>query len=68
MAATRIIEEERGTYVGFVVHAHNSYYAGDFSRRDRRSATAPDVHLVASTPELPFLDRPPQRRPPSRWR
>jgi hypothetical protein len=25
MAATRIIEEERGTYVGFVAHAHNSY-------------------------------------------
>ena len=47
MAATRIIEEERGTYVGFIVHAHNSYYAGDFSRRDGRSATAPIVHLVA---------------------
>ena len=66
MAATRIIEEERGTYVGFVVHAHNSYYAGDFSRRDGRSATAPNVHLVASTPALPFVDRQPRRRPPAR--
>lgn len=35
MAATRCIEEERGTYVGFV-HQHNGYYAGDFSRRDLR--------------------------------
>ena len=65
MAATRIIEEERGTYVGFFVHAHNSYYAGDFSGRDARGATAPNVHPVASTPALPFVDRPPRRRPPA---
>ena len=65
MAATRIIEEDRGTYVGFVVHPHNSYYAGDFSRRDSRTATAPNVHPVASTPALALLDRPPRRRPPS---
>jgi hypothetical protein len=30
MAATLIIEEEFGTYVGSV-HPHNGYYAGDFS-------------------------------------
>jgi hypothetical protein len=38
MAATRSIEEERGTYVGFV-HQHNGYYAGDFSRRPGRRTT-----------------------------
>ena len=32
MAATLIIEEERGTYVGSPCHPHNGYYAGDFSR------------------------------------
>ena len=30
MAATRYIEEEHGTFTG-VVHAHNGYYAGDFT-------------------------------------
>jgi len=65
MAATRIIEVERGTYVGFIVNAHNSYYAGDFSRRDGRSATSPIVHLVAPTPAPPFVDRRPRRRPPA---
>jgi hypothetical protein len=30
MAATRIIEQESGTYSGRV-HPHNGYYAGDFS-------------------------------------
>ncbi len=30
MAATRIIEQESGTYTGRV-HPHNGYYAGDFS-------------------------------------
>jgi hypothetical protein len=32
MAATRIIEQESGTYIGRV-HPHNGYYAGDFSGR-----------------------------------
>ena len=38
MAATRIIEQESGTYTGRV-HPHNGYYAGDFSgrRHDPRS-------------------------------
>lgn len=31
MATSLIIEEEHGTYVGFV-HRHNGYYAGDFSQ------------------------------------
>ena len=30
MAASLIIEEERGTY-DRTVHAHNGYYAGDFT-------------------------------------
>ena len=30
MATSLIIEEEQGTYEGFV-HQHNGYYAGDFS-------------------------------------
>ena len=28
---TLIVEEERGTYVARSQHAHNGYYAGDFS-------------------------------------
>ena len=32
MAATRLIEVEWGTCLGFA-HTHNGYYAGDFSRR-----------------------------------
>jgi hypothetical protein len=31
MAASLIIEQEQGTYVGSR-HAHNGYYAGDFSQ------------------------------------
>ena len=31
MAASRIIEEESDTYTGRIRHAHNGYYAGDFS-------------------------------------
>jgi hypothetical protein len=33
MAATRIIEEEHGTYFGSPRHPHQGYYAGDFSQR-----------------------------------
>ena len=33
MAATRIFEEERGTFVGAPRNPHQGYYAGDFSRR-----------------------------------
>ena len=31
MAASRIIEEEVGTYRPHRIHRHNGYYAGDFS-------------------------------------
>ena len=33
MAATRVIEEERGTFVGTPRNPHQGYHAGDFSRR-----------------------------------
>jgi len=33
MAATRIIEEERGIFVGTPRNPHQGYYAGDFSGR-----------------------------------
>lgn len=35
MAASITVEEERGTYRRSP-HAHNGYYAGDFSRLDLR--------------------------------
>ena len=42
MASTRIVEEERGTYTGLLVHPHNGYYAGNFrdSAGDRRACQA----------------------------
>ena len=33
MAATRIIEEEHGTFTGTPRNPHQGYYAGDFSSR-----------------------------------
>jgi hypothetical protein len=33
MAATRIIEEERGTFSGTPRGSHQGYWAGDFSTR-----------------------------------
>jgi hypothetical protein len=33
MAATRVIEEERGTFTGTPRNPHQGYYAGDFSSR-----------------------------------
>jgi len=33
MAATRIIEEERGTFNGAPRSSHQGYWAGDFSNR-----------------------------------
>ena len=32
MAATRIVEEERGSFTGTRRHSHQGYYAGDFGR------------------------------------
>jgi hypothetical protein len=53
MAATRIVEEDHGTFGGFA-HAHNGYYAGDFSRRETRWPTHPNPHPVAPVPAVPF--------------
>jgi hypothetical protein len=48
MAASRVIEEESGTTTGRV-HAHNGYYAGDFStpRYDTRTSTPFNTVLAA---------------------
>jgi hypothetical protein len=40
MAASLIIEQEQGTYVGSR-HLHNGYYAGDFSQPARPSSVQP---------------------------
>jgi hypothetical protein len=55
MAATRVVEEERGTYVGFV-HAHNGYYAGDFSRRADRPTSVRRNRVYPTFPERPVQD------------
>ena len=58
MAATRYIEEERGTFTG-ARRAHNGYYAGDFGRgADRRPVF--NAHPVVPSPTLPFV-RPPRQ-------
>jgi hypothetical protein len=33
MAASIVVEEERGTYTGTPSHPHNGYYAGEFTDR-----------------------------------
>jgi len=40
MASNRIIEEERGSHTGRIVHSHNGYYAGDF-HTDRQPTAGP---------------------------
>jgi hypothetical protein len=42
MAASLIIEQEQGTYVGSR-HTHNGYYAGDFSQPRRLEQSFPRV-------------------------
>jgi hypothetical protein len=46
MAASLMIEEERGTRVRSM-HPHNGYYAGDFSGQSRRLQPTP----LTSTPK-----------------
>lgn len=50
MAASRIIEEESGTYTGRPRRRHNGYYAGDFSQAP---LTVPELRMV-----LPRTARP----------
>jgi hypothetical protein len=45
---SHIVEEEIGTYVPRSRHAHNGYYAGDFSTVP---FTAPDLHSLLSQRE-----------------
>lgn len=58
MAAALVIEEERGTYTGHY-HAHNGYYAGDFSGRQdpeppaTRSHTRPSLRVVPTGDSFP---------------
>lgn len=52
MAASLVVEQEQGTYVGSR-HSHNGYYAGDFSQpRDPRQS-----HRRITTVRTPALDR-----------
>jgi hypothetical protein len=53
MATALLIEEERGTYTGHY-HAHNGYYAGDFSRRQEPESPATRSH---TRPSLRVADR-----------
>lgn len=50
MAASRIIEEETGTWSG-TRHKHNGYCAGDFSEAPFR----PLVLVAGSNPAMPTL-------------
>jgi hypothetical protein len=57
MAATRIIEEERGTFTG-TVHAHQGYYAGDFSGLSPRPLGSSWSSYGAQLSSERMLDRP----------
>ena len=35
MAASLLIEQESGTYIGRIRHSHDGYFAGDFSHTSR---------------------------------
>ena len=59
MAATRIVEEERGTFTGSPRNAHQRYYAGDFSRRPVTAAG------FARAPR--YAERPATSTPTSGW-
>jgi hypothetical protein len=51
MATSLVIEEERGTWTGFV-HPHNGYYAGSFptlkeAKPSQPASTFAQVHQLA---------------------
>jgi len=58
MAATRTIEEERGTYSGAVRGKHQGYYAGDFSGRSPRPAASTRRSYGAHPSSEHMLGRP----------
>lgn len=50
MAATRIIEEEHGTFTGTPRNPHQGYYAGDFSGRPVTVLTYASRPATATAP------------------
>ena len=55
MAASLLIEQESGTYIGPIRHSHDGYFAGDFSQTSRWSSVprtdAPHgAHPLATPP------------------
>ena len=38
MAASLLIEQESGTYIGPIRHSHDGYFAGDFSQTSRSAS------------------------------
>ncbi len=48
MASTRIVEVERGTYAGRLVHPHNGYYAGDFHATRQQTVAPARPHTLAA--------------------
>lgn len=48
MASTRIVEVERGTYTGRLVHPHNGYYAGDFHTTWQPTVAPAGSHTFAT--------------------
>jgi hypothetical protein len=58
MAASLIIEEDSGTWTGWI-HPHNGYYAGDFS--DTPPLTQSELAALMTVCRDPALPQP-QRR------
>jgi hypothetical protein len=52
MAASRILEEDSGTYTARRERAHNGYYGGDFSGQPFRPLGSFPVYTVASRTAL----------------
>ena len=53
MAASIVIEEERGTHTR-TPHPHNGYYAGDFGAAPPQMAS---LRTFAARPVITFIDR-----------
>ena len=57
MAASRLVEDESGTYTARFQHPHNGYYAGDFSQmspaRPTSSFALPGQVVHRRTPAAP---------------
>ena len=71
MAASLLIEQESGTYIGRIRHSHDGYFAGDFSQTSQRASELRvsytqrrDVPRAAAQYDAHFLEA----RPPSQPR